>query len=146
MANGILNCYLFEKSVDEVITFRISQFTDFTDVYTSFLFNLLSQSLQIKNLATTMATAQTNSNWALFVESLAKLIRIIMDFESSNAMGFPDLSSILEPLEVDEMAVEEKAIQVKENIRLQSQKYGKQISEVQTVVDGFIKRFENLVS
>ena len=45
MANGILNCYLFEKSVEEVVTFRISQFTDFTDVYTSFLFNLLSQSL-----------------------------------------------------------------------------------------------------
>lgn len=102
MANGILNCYLFEKSVEEVVTFRISQFTDFTDVYTSFLFNLLSQSLQIKNLATAMTTAQSSNNWAKFVTSLATLCRIIIDFESSNAMGFPDLDSILSPLEIDE--------------------------------------------
>jgi hypothetical protein len=83
----ILNCYLFEKSVDEVVTYRMSQFVDSTDIVTSFLFNMLAQSVQLKNLAETLSAAQTAGNWPLFVETSCKIVRIILDFESSNAMG-----------------------------------------------------------
>lgn len=50
-ANSFYKCYLFVASVQKVATERFSKFTDFTDLYTSFLFNLLSQSLSIRNLA-----------------------------------------------------------------------------------------------
>ena len=44
-ANSILNCYLFGESVNSTISKRLAAFTDFTDFYTSFLFNMLSVSL-----------------------------------------------------------------------------------------------------
>jgi len=50
-ANSFYNCYLFASSVEKVSTARIAKFSDFTDLYTSFLFNLLAQSLSIRNLA-----------------------------------------------------------------------------------------------
>lgn len=56
-ASGVFNCYLFYNSMDEVVAYRYSQFADFTDVYTSFLFNLLANSLQIKNLAVDLTAA-----------------------------------------------------------------------------------------
>lgn len=49
-ANSFYNCYLFATSVDKVAKSRISKFSDFADLYTSFLFNLLSQSLSLRNL------------------------------------------------------------------------------------------------
>jgi hypothetical protein len=49
-ANSFYNCYLFTTSVQKVAVARISKFSDFADLYTSFLFNLLSQSLSLRNL------------------------------------------------------------------------------------------------
>jgi hypothetical protein len=42
---GVYNCYLFFTSVINVVTAKYASFVDDTDIYTSFLFNLLSQSL-----------------------------------------------------------------------------------------------------
>lgn len=42
VANSFQNCYLFGNSVYNVANKRIQTFADFTDFYTSFLFNLLS--------------------------------------------------------------------------------------------------------
>lgn len=50
-ANSFYNCYLFASSVESVASARFAKFSDFTDLYTSFLFNLLSQSLSLRNLA-----------------------------------------------------------------------------------------------
>lgn len=44
-ANSYYNCYLFSASVQKVVTTRLNTFSDFADLYTSFLFNLLSNSL-----------------------------------------------------------------------------------------------------
>jgi len=55
-ANTILNCYLFTSSVVTYTNQRISRFVDFEDVYTSFLFNLLAQSLTIRTYATNLIT------------------------------------------------------------------------------------------
>lgn len=41
-ANTLYNCYLFLDDVEDYTLTRLSQFVDFTDGYTSFLFNLLS--------------------------------------------------------------------------------------------------------
>ena len=56
-ANSFLNCYLFETSFVSFWEQRISSFAGFTDFYTSFLFNLLSNSLLIRTLTTGMNTA-----------------------------------------------------------------------------------------
>jgi hypothetical protein len=71
---------------------RLSQFADFSDVYTSFLFNLLSESLKVKTLAQNMQTAQTDKDWVNFYKYLATLIRTIFSFESSNAMSLNEIS------------------------------------------------------
>ncbi len=90
----MFNCYLFSASVKEVATYRYSQFADFTDLYTSFLFNLLANSLQIKNIAVSISTAQEDQDWPLMVEDICKLIRIMLDFESSNAGSLNSGSSL----------------------------------------------------
>ncbi len=51
-ASSYYNCYLFSASVEKVVTTRLNTFSDFADLYTSFLFNLLSNSLQIKTITT----------------------------------------------------------------------------------------------
>lgn len=47
-ADSIYYCYLFENSVEVYTLQRWSTFVDVNDLYTSFLLNLLSKSLQIK--------------------------------------------------------------------------------------------------
>jgi hypothetical protein len=44
-ANSILNCYKFKISVESYTQTRWAAFSDFEDMYISFLFNLLAQSL-----------------------------------------------------------------------------------------------------
>lgn len=42
-ANGAMyNCYLFMTSVIDVVNAKYASFIDTTDIYTSFLFNLLA--------------------------------------------------------------------------------------------------------
>jgi hypothetical protein len=72
-------------------------FVDFTDVYTSFLFNLLSNSLAIKNSATRITEyAQDNTKYPELAGEIAKIIRIIFDFDSSNAASLNGSSSLLD--------------------------------------------------
>jgi len=52
VANTYYYCYLFGASVESVVNKRLDTFVDFSDLYTSFLFNMLSNSLQIKTIAT----------------------------------------------------------------------------------------------
>lgn len=51
-ANSFYNCYLFSESVLNVAKERLSKFSDLTDIGTSFLFNLLSKSLQLNTIIT----------------------------------------------------------------------------------------------
>lgn len=85
VANSYYYCYLFSASVDSVVNKRLDTFVDFSDLYTSFLFNMLSNSLQIKTIATNINTYSDASRWPELSGEVAKLIRIMMDFESSNA-------------------------------------------------------------
>lgn len=86
-ANSFYNCYLFGSSIEKVVRTRISNFADITDFFTSFLFNLLSQSLSIRTIATNIQTFYTNNKWPEMSGELAKLLRICLDFDSSNAAG-----------------------------------------------------------
>jgi hypothetical protein len=92
-ANSFYNCYLFTNSIDNIVTTRLTTFADFTDFYTSFLFNLLSQSLSIKTIATNINNYWTASKWPEMCGQLATLFRIIIDFESSNAASLTSSAS-----------------------------------------------------
>lgn len=85
IADSFYYCYLFAKSVDKVATQRLNAFIDFTDLYTSFLFNLLSNSLAIKKIATNIKTYSDAGKYAELSGEVAKLVRIMLDFESSTA-------------------------------------------------------------
>jgi len=67
------------------VTQRLATFADFPDLITSFLFNLLSNSLSIKTIATNINTYSSNKKYPELSGEVAKLLRIILDFESSNA-------------------------------------------------------------
>ena len=86
-ANSFYYCYLFGKSAYSVATTRMQTFADLTDFYTSFLFNLLSQSLSIKTIANNINTYSTNGDYVDLAGQIATLFRIIIDFQSSNAAG-----------------------------------------------------------
>jgi hypothetical protein len=85
IADTYYYCYLFSASVEKVVNSRLDTFVDFSDLYTSFLFNMLSNSLQIKTIATNINTYSEASKWPELSGEVAKLIRIMLDFESSNA-------------------------------------------------------------
>jgi hypothetical protein len=84
-ADSYYNCYLFSASVEKVVTTRLNTFSDFADLYTSFLFNLLSNSLQIKTITTNIQTYSNSGSYSDLYGEFAKLFRIMLDFESSNA-------------------------------------------------------------
>ena len=46
---SFLNCYLFTTSVSQNIRTKLNSFLNFLDVYSSFLFNTLAESLQLRN-------------------------------------------------------------------------------------------------
>jgi hypothetical protein len=61
---------------------KFENFVDFGDVYMSFIFNLLSNSLQIKNSAELMVNATSTHDTITFMRNLAKICRITLDFDS----------------------------------------------------------------
>ena len=84
-SDSYYNCYLFSASVEKVVTTRLNTFSDFADLYTSFLCNLLSNSLQIKTITTNIQTYSNSGSYSDLYGEFAKLFRIMLDFESSNA-------------------------------------------------------------
>ena len=56
-ASFVYGCYRFEQGILESTQSSLSQFVDITDVYTSFLFNLLANSIKIKSISTAMTKA-----------------------------------------------------------------------------------------
>jgi len=58
----------------------VNTFSNFADVYTSFLFNLLSNSLAVKTLFTNIESQWANQQFPEFAGSVATLIRIMFDF------------------------------------------------------------------
>ncbi len=51
IANSIYYCYNFMYSFNFVVKTRLSLFSDFQDLWSSFMFNLLANSVSIKRVA-----------------------------------------------------------------------------------------------
>jgi hypothetical protein len=78
-------CYRFLDSVETYTKKRIDTFVDFTDVYSSFLVNLLSESLAIRTYTVRLTDYENSQNWVSFTETFAQLFKAILNFESSTA-------------------------------------------------------------
>ena len=51
IANAIYYCYNFMYSFNFVVKMRLAQFSDFQDLWSSFMLNLLANSVSIKRVA-----------------------------------------------------------------------------------------------
>ena len=77
---GVYNCYLFFTGVVDTVEIWAATFVDDTDIYTSFLFNLLGEGLQIRSYIINMETYFAAQNYVNFVNNLAQLVRVTLNF------------------------------------------------------------------
>lgn len=87
MNDSWFNCYLFWTDIKAIYQAKAANFVDFGDVYLSFIFNLLANSLQIKKAAENMVAANDVHDTVMFVENIGKVVRIILDFNSYQNVG-----------------------------------------------------------
>lgn len=78
------NCYNFGIDIKQDYEQRFNSFQDFGDLYLSFIFNMLSNSLTIRTQTNNMITAYDTHDTYTFTQSLASILRSILVFESYN--------------------------------------------------------------
>ncbi len=66
---------------------KFENFVDFGDIYLSFIFNLLGNSLQLRKKTKDMITASARHNDVLFYGALGSTIRMTVDFNSYKTVG-----------------------------------------------------------
>lgn len=75
-------CYQFGKDVGSEYKTKGENFVDFGDFYLSFIFNLLSNSLQIKVATEKMITAVDSYDTSTMCFNMGVIARIMFDFDS----------------------------------------------------------------
>lgn len=92
--NAIYYCYSFAYSFEFVVRNRLSLFSDFEDLWSSFMFNLLSNSVSIKNIGVNLNNYLKDETIAgrgpLAAGEIAKIFRLVLNFQSKNTMGYED--------------------------------------------------------
>ena len=83
------NCYLFSYDFVSTYAVKFSSFSDFGDIYLSFIFNMLQHSLNIRAQAENMVEAYDLHDTETFVKSLASILRNTLDFESYTVQAAP---------------------------------------------------------
>lgn len=93
-------CSLTVYQVEEYNQEKWGEFVGINDIYTSFLFNLLEESISIRNTAEDLEQYENDKDWPNFASELATLVYLVLDFESATAASKP------EPLEQPEEVIE----------------------------------------
>jgi len=75
-------CYQFGDDVYDVYKTKAENFVDFGDVYLSWIFNLLSNSLNIKISTENMIEAKDDHDTVKFIKNLGQILRACFDFNS----------------------------------------------------------------
>jgi hypothetical protein len=81
------NCYLFYNDFTDTYKTKWENFNDFGDIYLSFIFNMLSNSLNIKSQTENMIDAYEIHQTETFIQALASVLRSILDFDSYSAVS-----------------------------------------------------------
>lgn len=76
------NCFRFVYDIYETYKEKFDNFVDFGDIYLSFIFNMLSKSVEIKEDVESMIAAFDIHDTERFVRGLASILRNVFDFES----------------------------------------------------------------
>ena len=75
-------CYQFGDDIADIYKTKAENFVDFGDVYLSFIFNLLSNSLNIKISTENMIDARQDHDSVKFIKNLGQILRACFDFNS----------------------------------------------------------------
>jgi len=74
------NCYLFYYDFSMAYEQKFDRFNDFGDIYLSFIFNMLQNSLSIKKQTENMIKSYASHDTVTFTRSLGSVLRSILDF------------------------------------------------------------------
>ena len=84
LTNAIYYCYSFGYSFEFVVRMRLSLFSDFQDLWSSFMFNLLSNSVSIKNIGINLKNylgdEKIPGRGPLAAGEIAKIFRLVLNF------------------------------------------------------------------
>merc|ERR550539_332527 len=81
------NCFLFWYDLKGTYQTKWEAFNDFGDIYLSFIFNMLQNSLTIKSQTENMITAYELHNTETFIQALGSVLRSILDFDSYTSLS-----------------------------------------------------------
>lgn len=85
--DGWFYCYQYYSDFKLVYKTKYDNFVDFGDMYLSFIFNLLGNSLQIKQQTEDMIEASQRHDTVTYFQSFGSLLRMVMDFNSYKTAG-----------------------------------------------------------
>lgn len=78
---------MYYDDFTETYKTKWENFNDFGDIYLSFIFNMLSNSLNIKSQTENMIEAYEIHATETFVQALSSVLRSILDFDSYSAVS-----------------------------------------------------------
>ena len=81
------NCFRFGYDVYDTYATKFDNFVDFGDIYLSFIFNMLANSVTIREDVEGMIEAFDTHDTESFVRDLGSILRAILEFESYQAAG-----------------------------------------------------------
>lgn len=146
-------CYKFGYEIYEEYAEKAENFVDFGDVYLSFIFNLLSNSLNIKKATEEMIDARKTFDTKLFIENLAKICRITFDFNSYQTVAGSIQTLVTKPEDFFSSYVprktgynkEERLYKMKERERVAMEKLAIKKAEDQKKLDEMYGDRKNVV-
>ena len=81
------NCFRFGYDVYDTYATKFDNFVDFGDIYLSFIFNMLANSVTIREDVEGMIEAFDTHDTESFVRDLGSILRAVLEFESYQAAG-----------------------------------------------------------
>jgi hypothetical protein len=80
-------CFLYYDDISSTYITKWANFNDFGDIYLSFIFNMLSNSLNIKSQTENMIESYDDHDTVTFTQSLGSIMRSILDFDSYTSVA-----------------------------------------------------------
>ena len=134
------NCFRFSYDIVETYREKFDNFVDFGDIYLSFIFNMLSKSIEIKEDVESMIDAFDVHDTAKFVRGLASILRNVFDFESYQVAGDYDGNYLQNPTQllhvkqIRESTKEERAAKWDAKVKASHKNLKKQRAEERKVI------------
>ncbi len=90
-AETFYQCFVLLQQIQQQAVTQENSFLDTNDKYTSFLFNLLSQSIVIREFSYDLLDYSAVNDWVSYTRSAAGIVQAVLYFESSAAILDPNI-------------------------------------------------------